>query len=267
MRLLKSFNPTDKVKLFEFIYMVAIILLLAAVFFTPLLVRHHLLLVKKYVVQEDVVEVLLIGMLLSTAYLLSNFYKKELKKYRRKTQKLSRDNCDLSNKLTDAFKYIGGVNVQIQEIRSVLCGLSRYPATENEFRNELAFFGRKVLGIVNADWVVIRIIRQKNLRTIKEHFESRKYKHVSIKGISNKAIIDNRKIDGYSIVSTRRENCDVMIVCVFPKKCLNEEEKILIEAVTNQIEMHYLIFVFPRQPREIYLNRKSSRRIESKLAG
>ncbi len=187
-------------------------------------------------------EAVLIIILLLIAYLLSNVYKKELRKYRHETRRLFRDNCDLTSKLTDAFKYIGGVNVQIQEIQSIFCGLRRYPATENEFRKDLALFGRKLLGIVNADWVMIRVIGQTNLRTIKEHLESRKNANFIIKGISNKAIVANQAIEEYSIVASRHENSMIMVVCVFPKKSLDEEEKILVEAITNQIEMLYLIF-------------------------
>lgn len=176
-------------------------------------------------------------------------------KYRQNTRRLSQDKSDLSNKFTDAFKYIGGVNVQIQEIRSIFCELKRYPTSENEFRKELILFARKVLGIVNADWVVIRIIRQTNLKTIKEHLESRRNANFFIKGISNKAIVVNQAIDGYSIVASRTDNSMIMTVCVLPKKSLDYEEKILVEAITNQIEMLYLIFVC-RQLHESCLNPK-----------
>ena len=264
MRFLGPFNAADKTKLLEFTYMVTITLLLSAVVFTPVFITHRLLLIKKYVIQEDAVEAVLISILLLIAYLLSNVYKKELKKYRQETRRLSRDNCDLSNKLTDAFKYIGGVNVQIEQIRSIFCGLRRYPATENELRMDLTLFARKVLGIVNADWVVIRIIRQTNLRTIKEHLESRKNANFFIKGISNKAIVANRALDGYSIVASRRDNSMIMVVCVFPKICLDEEDKILVEAINNQIEMLYLIFV-SRQLHEIYIDCKPITRIQQKL--
>jgi hypothetical protein len=255
MRFLSLFNAADKTKFFEFTYTVTVALLLSAVVFTPLFIRHHFLLFKKYVIQEDAVEAVLIIILLLIAYLLSNVYKKELKKYRQETRRLSRDKSNLSNKLTDAFKYIGGVNVQIQEIRSIFCELRRYPATENEFRKDLALFARKVLGIVNADWVVIRIICQTNFRTLKEHFEPRKNADVFVKGISNKAIVAEQAIDGYSVVASRHDNSMIMVACVFPKKSLDEEEKILVEAITNQIEMLYLIFV-SRQLNEIYRNRK-----------
>ncbi len=243
MRFLKSYDAADKTRFLELTYLVTIALLLSTVVFTTVFITHHFLLIKKYLIQEDAVEAALISILVLIAYLLSNVYKKELKKYLQETRKLSRDKCDLSNKLTDAFKYIGGINVQIQEIRSILCGLRKFPATENEFRKGLALFARKVLGIVNADWVVIRIIGQTKLRTIKEHFEPRENANLIIKGISNKALVANQAIDGYSIVASHHHNSMIMVFCVFPKKCLDEAEKILLEAITYQIEMLYLIFV------------------------
>jgi len=255
MRFLGPFNSTDNTKFLKFTYVATIALLFSAVVFTPVFIRRHFLLFKKYVIQEDAVEAVLIIILLLIAYLLSSFYKTELKKYRQKTRRLSRDNCDLSCRLSDAFKYIGGVNVQIQEIRSIFCELRSYPSTETAFKKDLALFARKVLGIVNADWVMIRIICQTNLRTMKEHLESRNGWNFMNKGISNKAIVANRPIDVFSIVASRHDNSIIMGVCVFPKKNLNEEEKILVEAITNQIEMLYHIFV-SRQLHEIYLSSK-----------
>ena len=79
------------------------------------------------------------------------------------------------------------------------------------------------------------------------------------KGISNKSIVANQAIDGYSIVASCMDNSMIKTACVFSKKDLDEEEKILVEAITNQIEMHYLIYV-SRQLQEIYLNRKPATR-------
>jgi hypothetical protein len=103
---------------------------------------------------------------------------------------------------------------------------------------------------------MIRIICQNNLRTIKEHFESRKNVNFINKGISNKAIVASRSIDEYSIIASRHDNSVIMGVCVFPRKNLGEEEKILVEAITNQIEMLYLICV-SHQLHEIYTDGKA----------
>ena len=265
MKFAESSNSVDRTTFLELIYILTIVLLFSAVAFTPVFIRHHFLVFKKFLIQEDILEAVLIIIQLLMAYLISNIYKKELKKYRQKTRKLSGDICDLSSKLTDAFKYIGGVNVQIHEIKSIFCGFRRYPITENEFKKAVALFGQTGLGIVNADWILIRIIHLNNLRTIKEHFECRKKSKLSLKGISNKAIVGNQAIDGYSTVGSRMDNSMIMAVCVFPKKSLDEEEKILVEAITNQIEMLYIIFV-SRQLHESYLNRKPITRIQKKLA-
>jgi hypothetical protein len=251
MRFPGLFNSTEATKYLKFTYMATITLLLSAIVLTPVFIRGHLLLLKKYVIEEDVVEAVFIIILLLIAYIVSNIYKKELKKYREQTRRLMRDNCDLSSKLDDAFKYIGGVNVQIEQIRSIFCGLRRYPATEKAFKRDLTLFARKILEIVNADWVMIRIISQDNLRTIKDHLESRKNVNFKCKGISNKAIVANRPIEGYSIVTSSHYNSVIMGVCVFPKKSLTGEEEILVEATTNQIEMLYLIYI-SHQSLEIY---------------
>ena len=232
-----------KAKVLEIVYMTSTVLLFCAVVLTPFFIRHHFFLTKGIILEEDTLEASLILMLLSVACILSYFYKRELNRYRQKIKHLTSDKCDLSDKLTDAFKYIGGVNVQIKEIRSILYGLRRYPTTENEFRKSLAQFACKVMGIANADWVVIRIICQTNHRTVKEHLESRKNNNFIVKGISNKAIVANRAIDGYSIVASRHENSPIMVACVFPQKNLVEPAKILIEVITCQIEMLYFIFV------------------------
>ena len=242
MKFLEPIKAFDKTRFLEFSYMLTIAILLFGVVFTPVFIKHHIWLSPKYVVKEDVAEAVLISILLLIAYLLSNIYKKELNSYRSKTRQLSRDNCDLSSKLTDAFMYIGGVNVQIKQIQSVFCGLRRYPETENEFRDDLKLYACKLLGIVNSDWVLIRIICRANFRTIKEHLQSRENKAIFIKGISNKAIVADRVINGYSTVVSRRDRSLLAVASVFPKKSLDAEEKILVEAVNNQIEMLYIIF-------------------------
>jgi hypothetical protein len=242
MKSLRPSDAPDRTTLLECIYLMTISLLLATVVATPVLIRHHLLLSEKIIVQEDLLEAGLIVILLLTAYFLASVYKKNLDKYRQKSRELTRYNTDLSSRLTDAFKYIGGVNVQIQEIQSIFCDHSSYPTTEKEFKGYLSKYARKLLGMVNTDWVLIRVINKSEFRTAVEHFESRNNANVVIKGISNKAVAANQAIDGFSVVASRHDNSVIICACAFPKKRLEEEEKILVEAVTNQIEMLYLIF-------------------------
>lgn len=98
---------------------------------------------------------------------------------------------------------------------------------------------------------------------MKEHLESRKNVNFIYKGISNKAIFANQTIDGFSIVASHHDNSMILVTCIFPKKRLAEEEKILVEAIANQIEMLYFINI-SQQRHDIYLDRSAISRISEK---
>ncbi|UCF92938.1 MAG: hypothetical protein JSW39_01935, partial [Desulfobacterales bacterium] len=223
-------------------YGVTIALLLLTVVITPFLVKNKRVFSEKFIMEEDAVEALLILTLLFTAYFVTRLYRSELKKNQQALNRLTHTNSDLSDRLTDAFKYIGGVNVEIQEIRSILSGLKRYPVTKNDFKNVFALFARKIFSIANADWVVIRIINRTNFRTITEQIEFRENASFSSQRISNKAIVLRQNMDGYLIITSRQENLTLKCVCILPDLRLNTDEKIMVEAIANQIEMLYIIF-------------------------
>ncbi len=246
-----------KAKILEIVYIAFSVLLLSAVVFTPFFIGHNFLLTKEIIIEEDVLEASLIVVLLSVAYILSYFYKRELNKYRQKIKHLASDKCDLSDKLTDAFKYIGMVNIQIQEIRSILSGIKRYPVTRSEFKKLFLVFTRRVLEITKAEWVIIRIIKRDNLRTITEQRESSKNVIFADKCISNKALISKQKINGYSVVGTRQNNLTIKVVCILPNKEIGMAEKILVEAVANQLEMLFIIYT-SQEVKKTYLNQKQA---------
>jgi len=231
-----------KTKVLEIVYVVSSVLLVSAVVFTPFIVGHNFLLTQKIIIEEDVVEAALIMVLLSAAYILSYLYKRELSKYRQKIEGLAGDNSNLSGELTDAFKYIGVVNIELQEIRSIFSGIKRYPVTKGEFKKLLQVFARKVLEITRADWVVIRIINRDNFRTIKEQRGFKKNVAFAGKRISNKAIISKQKMDGYCVVGSCQDNLRVQVVCILTYNGIGMPEKILVEAIANQLEMLFIIY-------------------------
>jgi len=61
-------------------------------------------------------------------------------------------------KMNDSFKYIGEINVQIQEIKSIFNKINKYPETKSDFKKTLRFFSERTLGMINVDWVLFRII-------------------------------------------------------------------------------------------------------------
>jgi hypothetical protein len=259
MNAMDSTIDVKRAKILEIVYIASSVLLLSAVVFTPFIIGHNLKLTEKIFIEEDVLEASLIVVLLSAAYTLSYLYKKEMNKYRHKIKRLVGDKCDLSDKLTDAFKYIGVVNVQIQEIRSIFSGPKRYPVTKCEFKKILVVFARKVIEITKAEWVVIRIIERDNFRTIKEQRESKKNNNFDDNRISNKAIISNQKIDGYNIVGSRQDNLMIKVVCILPDTGagIGIAERILVEAIANQLEMLFIISTFFISPKKNLIKMKN----------
>jgi hypothetical protein len=229
------------------------VLLVSAVICMPLLFKYHVVLTEKFVIEEDAAEALLIAILLLTAFLISNAYQSELKKSRHEISRLTNEKSDLSDKLLDAFHYIGEVNVQIQEFRSMFSGVRRYPRSKNDFKDIVDSYARTILGIVNADWVVIRMINRNNFRTIKEQTVYRRNVTLPNYHISNKAIILNQNINEYCIVGSRQENLTIKVVCILREKMLGIDEKVLVEAIMNQLEMLYIVYI-SRECKEIYLS-------------
>ncbi|MBI4779408.1 hypothetical protein HY797_03070, partial [Candidatus Falkowbacteria bacterium] len=98
----------------------------------------------------------------------------------------------MEKKLDEAFKYIGQINVQISEIRSIFSDVKKYPENKKDLKYSMEFMANKILGIINADWVVLRIIALDNLTSLTEYNLART-EGASIKqSISNKELVDNK---------------------------------------------------------------------------
>ncbi len=211
-------------------------LLLSIVVATPLLIRGNVTLMKKFVLEEDIFEALLIAALLALAYTAHRVYRGEL-------ESLKKSNIGLTKSHTEAFKYIGTVNVQLQRLGAIFSGWQRYPETKTEFQRMLASAVRSIGGMVKVDWTLIRIIDQEDFRTITEHWESFAKEgadqHIRI---SNRALVEGKPIEGFSVVCSRRNNLAVNVACIMPAKELVREEKILIEAIVGELEMLFIIF-------------------------
>ena len=106
----------------------------------------------------------------------------------------------LENRLDKATQYIGELNVQIKEMKSVFSVLKKYPRNKKEFINVLKFFSAKALGIISADWVEFRIIDSVSLRTLTESIEGRGGKMPIRRRISNAALLQKKPIDGLNVM-------------------------------------------------------------------
>lgn len=193
-------------------------------------------------IEQEVLQALLIAVLLCVAYALSHRYKSILKAHQQEMQRLARNNDTLLSRLTDAFKYIGKVNVQLQEIQSVFFRLTRLPESRNDFRNLLRMFARKALSIVNTEWAVVRIIERQTLRTVIEHLEVRRGDVAPHLRIGNKSVVGAEAVAGRAVIRCEVENLGITVVCIFPRDELSREEKILVEAIAGEIELLFITF-------------------------
>lgn len=235
-------TPKKKIRRLEILYVTTIGILMLMVVATPFLVRRWVVMPDHLLGEQEMLETLLIAVLLSLAYALSRIYKTLLRARREEIQRLALNNTTLQCRLTDAFKYIGKVNVQLQEVRSIFQLLNRLPENRKDFKNLLRVFGQKALAIANTDWVALRIIDRPSLRTVIEHLETRRQGTALNLHIGNKSVVEGEPISGQAVIRCDNDNLDITVVCIFPRDVLSWEEKILLESLAGEIELLFITF-------------------------
>jgi hypothetical protein len=233
--------PMQKIRVLEAIYLAAFGLLAITVIGVPIFVHRGFSMTNRLVIEQDLVEALFIAFLLAVAYALSRRYKATLKSHREEINRLGMNNDGLMGRLTEAFKYIGKVNVELQEIRSVVFHLGRLPESRREFKNLLTEFSRNVMTIVNSEWVMIRIVNRRSLNTIVEHLEVRDRDAAVRPQIGNAALVEGEPATDWAMVRCEKENIDIIVACIFPQDKLGHLEKILVEAITGEIALLFII--------------------------
>jgi hypothetical protein len=228
-----------------FICVVGLLLLLVAA--TPLLVHGGIALSDRFVFEEDLTEAVLIAVLLSLAYLMSRAYHSAVAAYKRKLVRLSEDKKQLTDRLTDIYRYVGSINVQLQEINAVFSRLKRLPENRRQFKHLLSLFGNKILGMVNTDWVTIRIFDRRFFRTIVEHREVRLTCRVAEKNIGNRTVVEGKDVNGCVVVKGAKDNLPIVATCILPVDHLDKQETILLQTLVDEIELLFIISnLYPR---------------------
>jgi hypothetical protein len=231
-----------KIRILEMVYLVTLgmIFLLAAL--TPLLVKGRLVLTNRFIVEEDLLETILIAAQLAAAYLVSRYYRRRLRLYRQEMSRLAVDQQKLTTDLNEAFSYIGTVNVELQQIQSIFCSLDKYPHNRNDFKKMLAVLTNKARMIAQADWIIARIIGGNHFRTLKECIQADAKHKAPRLSISNRAIMEGQKIEGFCIIGSHQKNAGLRTVCIFPYRSVTTEGRMIIEVIATVIEMLFVIF-------------------------
>jgi hypothetical protein len=250
-----SKDPIKTLRYLKAVFIAVVGLMVLLIVATPLMVSDGIVLFDRFVFEEGAVETVLILVLFTLAYFTSRAYRTAVAAYKKRLRRLAAEKNVLADRLTDAFRYIGTVNVQLQEIRSVFSGLKRLPENRRQFKDLLSMFGSKILGMMNVDWVTIRIVDRRIFRTIIEHREVRKTQPAVDPHIGNRAVVEGEPVPGYVIVTGTKANLSIMAVCILPLGHLDKEETILMQALVDEIEMLFIISnLYPEVKDDFFTN-------------
>jgi hypothetical protein len=225
------------IKLLERAYFAILVAIFLLIVFTPYIIRLGFTLF-----DEEIAEVAAIALFFTVGYGIFFLYRKEAARNRNELDSLKRDKGALEKRLTEAFHYIGTVNIQIEEIRSVFSDIRKFPENKRDFCSILQFLAEKVLCMVNAAWVLFRIVDTQNLDTLSEYSESRGNAFLLNHKISNKRIVSNEKLEGLSVVQSGQGNFHIKTFCIIPKEKHSRDQEVFIKALANQLEMLFIIF-------------------------
>ena len=227
----------SNIKLLERTYFWILLAIFLLIVFTPYIIRSGFTLL-----EEEIAEVVAIALLFLVGYGVLFLYRKEAKENRKDLKRLKQDKGVLENRLSEAFRYIGTVNIQIEEIKSVFSEIRKFPENKKDFQNILEYLAERTLSMVNAEWVIFRIIRTEDLDTLSENSETRGNAILLKHKISNRALASNEKFEGLTVVGSTQENFRIKTFCILPKDKLSSESKVFITAIVNQLEMLFIIF-------------------------
>jgi hypothetical protein len=230
-----------KIRLLERTYLLILVSIFLLIAFTPYIIQSGFT-----VLEEQLTEVATIILLFAIGYAVLFLYRKEVDRNLNKLNRLEEEKGTLKNSLTEAFKYIGTLNIQIQEIKSVFSGIRKFPENKKDFGYILQFLADRTLSMVNAGWVLFRIIDTENLNSLGEFSETRGNSMPPQYKISNRILITNEELKGFTVVGSGHENFYIKAFCIIPKAEISNDDEVFVKAVVNQVEMLFLIFLLQR---------------------
>ena len=231
-----------RIKYLIVFYMALLLVLLICVIATPLVIRHGLSVSRKFIVGEDMLETALIVILFCVSVFILRAFWSALRAYGRIAIRAGEEKSKLISRLSEAFNYIGTINVEIKEIQSVLCGVEHYPQSKREFKELLDHMGAKAMEVAGVPWMVIRMINRRNGRTVKEHAVEHRSGSLPSVTMGNREILEGHHVDGIRMIAAHQKNLDLLTVCILPEVHLSEEDIVLITAIVNQLEVFFMLY-------------------------
>jgi len=193
---------------------------------------------------EEASEVILIGFLITIIYLSQFFQREFTRKLLLKIKAAQAEKLETEKQLNESFKYIGKINVLIQEINKYFLDNKTYPETKSDLKKIILVFAQKILAIIPVDFVFLRFIQIESAETITESSLKRSDGKAPQINISNKMLIKKptgNKNGTYWISSTHK-NTTVKVYAIFKNYKINSQQKILIKALLDDLEMVFIIY-------------------------
>ena len=219
----------------EKIYFLLLVIFFFFIIFINNFIQGNIGVGKNIIIREEHIESFFIIIIFIIGYIIFKLYKQEIAKQKEHAN-------GIKNRLDDAFKYIGQVNVQIKAVKEALSGLKKFPEKKSDLKNIINFLVEKVLAIVNSDWALLRIIDLEDGHILREKSIARGEAVLFKHNINSQKLINKEPIGEYSVVTTEQKNLGLKAFIVLPIKTLNKEQRILIEAIAQELEMIFLIF-------------------------
>jgi hypothetical protein len=173
--------------------------------------------------------------------LILNLYKHEISKHKELINKISTEKMKVQDRLFDSEQYIAITNIQIQEIKYIFNSIDKFPETKEDLKKAFIFFGERVIGIVNSNWVLFRIIDSNTQRTICEHFVTRQGFSCSYPHVSNKMIIEKQSVLPFISVISSPKNLNILVSCIMPVDKISNDQNIFVQAIINEITKLFVI--------------------------
>ena len=234
-------KSVQRLKFIVGVYFVVLGFLLLAVIAMPLVIQGGIAIAQRVLIGEEILEASLILTLFIVSFFILKGFKRALEAYQRAVEQAGQENTRLVSNLTEAFHYIGTVNVEFQSIQSFLCGVEHYPQTRKELKRLLTRLASHAMTVAKTPWVAIRIIERSSGRTISEYSVQRHSGELPSMTLGNRTVLEGHRTAGFLGISSRQTNLDLLTVCILPAVPLSDEQRILLTAIVNQVEMLFMI--------------------------
>lgn len=232
-----NFQPT----FLQILYLIIFSIIFSLVIYTPTLIKGPAQLTSKLILKEETIEGSLFCILFIMSILILNLYKHEIDKHKELINKITAEKMKVENRLFDSEQYIGITNVQIQEVKYIFNSIDKFPETKDDLKKAFIFFGERVIGIVNSNWVLFRIIDINTQRTICEHFVTRQGFSCSYPHVSNKMVIEKQPILPFLYVNSNARNLNILVSCIMPIDKISNDQRIFVQAIINEITKLFVI--------------------------